>query len=170
MNKSVLILAILLVATSLLLGACSSSSSPSSPNQSTYSFAPVKTPTATLVPQNSNLVNGIITVNSGDYYYTSFTVTDSMRDVSIQGLFTASGGSGNDIIVLVLDNLAYTNWINGHSVITLYNSGQITTANMNVSINTSGQYYLVFSNKFSIISSKKVNANINLKWSEMQYK
>jgi len=114
--------------------------------------------------QNYNLVNGVITVSAGSYYNISFTVTSAMTNPSLTGSFTASGGSGNDIIALMLDDTSLTNWVNGHQVNTFYNSGQLTTSNINVSITTPGTYHLIFSNKFSIFTLKQVSTQVNLRW------
>lgn len=114
--------------------------------------------------RSSNLVNGTITVKAGSYYNAPFSITSAMTNSSVTGSFTASGGSGNDIIALVLDDMSFTNWINGHQVSALYNSGQLTTANISVSIATPGTYHLVFSNEFSVISSKQVSTSVNLQW------
>jgi len=116
------------------------------------------------VLRTSNLVNGTITVSSGSYYNATFSVIGAMTSCTLTGSFTASGGSGNDIIAVVLDDMAFTNWVNGHQVSTLYNSGQITTSNINVSISTPGTYHLVFSNKFSTFTSKQVSTSVNLNW------
>jgi hypothetical protein len=114
--------------------------------------------------KSSNLVNGAITVKAGSYYNVTFSITSAMANSKVIGSFTASGGSGNDIIALVIDDMSYTNWINGHQVSTLYNSGQLTTANVNVSITTPGTYHLVFSNTFSTFTSKQVSTSVNLQW------
>lgn len=134
--------------------------------------APVRiasTPTAVLVPQSQNLVNATITVSPG-YYDLSFTVdAGRMRDARVTGSFTASGGSGNDIKVLIMDDMTFTNWKNKHQVSLLYNSGQMTIGNLNVPITASGTYHLVFDNTFSTVSSKQVATRINLEWSELKY-
>ena len=67
---------------------------------------------------NQNIVNGVIPVEAGKYVYYQFSVPSQ---ASISGDFTAFGGSGNDIKVLILDETAYINWINGHSVSAYYN-------------------------------------------------
>ena len=122
-----------------------------------------------LVPQTRSLVNGLITVGSGQYYDCSFSVnTNSMQNVSVTGSFTASGGSGNDTQVLVIDDMALTNWKNGHQANVYFDSGKMTTGNINANIPSSGQYHLIFSNTFSTISSKKINTNANLNWSELR--
>jgi hypothetical protein len=117
-------------------------------------------------PQSSNLIDGNIVVTPGDYYDIPFLVdTSEMQNIRVVGYFAASGGSGNDIEVAILDDITFTNWINGHQGTSLYNSGKITVAEIDVSITTSGKYHLVFSNTFSIVSSKNVSARVDLNWS-----
>lgn len=134
-------------------------------------YSPPQQPKAVLVPQSRNLINATITVSAGDYYHVPFSVNiDGMRDVTVSGSFMASGGSGNDIVVVILDNIAYTNWVNRHRVAALYSSGQVTTDRFCVSITGLGTYHLVYSNRFSVISTKKVISTVDLKWSELQYR
>jgi hypothetical protein len=138
--------------------------------QSTPTTSKVYTPTPVLVPQVQNLVNGMITVKAGAYYYQAFSINlATMRNVTVNGSFMASGGSGSDIIVYILDELSFTNWSTGHQVNTIYNSGQLTVANINTSISVSGKYYLVFDNTFSTFSSKDVTTKVDLNWSELKY-
>jgi hypothetical protein len=109
---------------------------------------------------NQNMVNGVIPVGSGNDVYYQFSVPDQ---ASISGDFTAFGGSGNDIKVLILDETAYINWINGHSVSTYYNSGQMTTGSITATI-PKGNYYLIYSNKFSAFSDKNVKTNVDVSY------
>jgi hypothetical protein len=92
-----------------------------------------------------------------------------MTNPRVKGSFTASGGSGNDIETFIFDDMAYTNWVNGHQVNTFYNSGRITVANIDASITTPGKYHLVFNNGFSIFTSKHVSTTVNLEWYELRY-
>jgi hypothetical protein len=113
----------------------------------------------------TNIVNGLITVNAGYYEYYPFYVPSGAANVQIQGGFTASGGSGNDIVVMIMDSTSFINWRNGHQVNVYYNSGQLTTSNFDVSLPSgSGSYYLVYSNTFSLISQKNVNTQVNLSY------
>lgn len=129
-----------------------------------------ESPTPVLVPQSRNLVNATITVGPGEHYDIAFSVdVDAMQDVRVVGSFRASGGSGNDIKAFIMDDLAYINWVNGHQVSVLYSSGKITIANINVPITSSDRYHLVFSNDFSIFSSKDVSTRVDLEWSELRY-
>ncbi len=110
-----------------------------------------------------NIVNGIATVNAGKYQYYQITVPPSATNVHIQGTFAASGGSGNDIIVLMMDSTSFTNWQNGHQVSVYYNSGQLTTSSFDVPLPSgAGTYYLVYSNTFSTFTQKNVNTQANL--------
>ena len=123
-----------------------------------------------IVQQTQNLVNETITVSARNYYNVSFTIDASrMQNAVVLGSFKASGGSGNDIIALVMDDMAYINWRNEQRVNFLYNSEQRTTGDINVSIATSGQYHLIYSNRFSFFSSKNVDTNVDVKWLELQY-
>jgi hypothetical protein len=109
-----------------------------------------------------NLVNGLLTINPHAYYYTTFTVPNGASNVQVYGTFTASGGSGNDIIVYVMDDTNFVNWQNGHSASTYYNSGQVTTGTISAILPSGGTYCLVYDNSFSIISQKNVNTQVNL--------
>ncbi|MCL7412613.1 MAG: hypothetical protein M8353_03225 [ANME-2 cluster archaeon] len=110
---------------------------------------------------NQNVVNGVISVNAGEYVYYQLSLPSQAK---VSGDFTAFGGSGNDIIVLILDENAYINWINGHSVSAYYNSGQMTTDSISASL-PKGNYYLIYSNAFSSFSNKNVNTNVVVSYS-----
>jgi hypothetical protein len=120
-----------------------------------------------LAIKHLNLLNGTITVQAGGYYDVQFTVdTNIMKDVKVEGSFQASGGSGNDIEALVLSEMDFINWSNGHQVSPVYYSGKITIADIDAPITQSGEYRLVFANMFSVISSKNVSAQVALHWAE----
>ena len=115
--------------------------------------------------QSQNIVNGLITVQAGGYNYYIFNVdTSTMHNVTVTGSFQASGGSGNDIVVAILDSTGFTNFSNGHTVTTYYNSGQMTVGSINASLTASGEYYLLYENTFSILSSKNVTTSATLQW------
>lgn len=110
-----------------------------------------------------NIVNATITVRAGSHraYYVS--VTSGMENARIIGTFTASGGSGNDIIVYVMDETNYINWKNGHQAYCYYNSGKVTTGSFTVYLSP-GTYYVIYDNTFSIISDKEVSTRVDLKY------
>jgi hypothetical protein len=96
---------------------------------------------------------------------TSFklTVPADASYVTLQGHFAATGGSGNDVEVYMLPEDGFTNWENIHSATPLYSSGRVTQDTLNVALPPdAGTYYLVFSNKFSLVTPKAVQTNITL--------
>lgn len=112
-----------------------------------------------------NIVNGLITVNANDYACYPFFVPSGATNVQAQGSFTASGGSGNDIIVLIMDSTEFINWQKGNQTGAYYDSGQLTTSSFDAPLPSgSGTYYLVYSNTFSITSQKNVNTQANLSY------
>ena len=122
-----------------------------------------KPPTPFLEHLSRNLVNGTIIVSPSAPQRIPFSVnTPGMRNVRVVGNFEASGGSGNDIVVAI-------NRVTESRRDRIYSSGQVTRANIDVQIRTSGQYELVFSNSFSILSSKSVFTKVDLTWDKLSY-
>ncbi|MGI0069317.1 MAG: hypothetical protein ACREAN_03565 [Nitrosopumilaceae archaeon] len=114
-------------------------------------------------PTTLNVVNGLITVSAGSYESYQIIVPAGASNVQITGTFTASGGSGNNIQVIIMDSTNYVNWQNGNQASAYYDSGQETTGNIATSLpGGAGTYYLVYSNTFSTFSSKNVNTQADL--------
>jgi hypothetical protein len=135
-------------------------------NSAGISVVQVKTVTLTTVTSSTtqtstsvsyNIVNGNIGVSSSSYSDYPVTAPAGAYNVQISGNFRASGGSGNDIIVLILDQTGFVNWQNGHQATNYYNSGQLTTSSFSVTLPSSGTYHLVYSNQLSTFTSKTVN-------------
>jgi zinc-ribbon domain len=106
---------------------------------------------------------GALTVAADSFSYYTLPVPPSASQVSLQGHLSATGGSGNDIELYVMDEDAFTNWKNGHATRTIYNSGKITVVSLNVTLPSgAGTYYLIFNNKFSLLTPKAVQEDITL--------
>ena len=114
------------------------------------------------LPRSVNLVNGQITVQPGQYNYYYFTIPTGATGITLTGSFTASGGGGNDIEVLVMDQTNFANWQNRNQFSSYYDSGQVTTGTVHASLPASGTYDLVYSNRFSTVSSKNVQTTVYL--------
>ncbi len=99
-----------------------------------------------------------LTVGARQYRYYRFYVPVTTR---IGGRFRATGGSGNDINVMILDADGFENFQNGHSVGTYYNSGYVTVGNINVDLGR-GVYFLIFANRASLVTSKAVETIIGM--------
>jgi hypothetical protein len=78
---------------------------------------------------------------------------------TVNGRFEAQGGSGNDVVVFIVDEDGLTNWKNGHSVSTYYNSGRKTVGTFKVTLDP-GNYFIVISNTFSTYTGKAVTLKL----------
>lgn len=114
---------------------------------------------------SQDVVNGVVSVGPGQYQYYQFIVLPDAYNDQLSGNFTASGGSGNNIVVLVMGSTDFVNWQNHHDVSPYYNSGQVTTNRFSLSLPSNDVYYLVYSNTFSTLSSKTVNTQVNFVYS-----
>jgi hypothetical protein len=104
-----------------------------------------------------------IAVNANGYYFFKLEVPQGATGSHLQGTFTASGGNGNDIEAYLLSEADFENWKNGHAANTYYNSGKVTVGNISVNLPPDGTtFYLVFNNKFSLLSPKNVQVNAAL--------
>jgi len=104
------------------------------------------------------------TVRQQNAHSFRFVVPSGATNVTMKGHFAAAGGSGNDIEVFVANEDEFVNWQNGHPPTqTFYNSGKVTQDTLNVTLPADvGTYYIVFSNKFSLISPKAVESKIEV--------
>jgi len=110
----------------------------------------------------SLLVNQNSLVDPNAFAWNTLSIDlNLMKNCILKGSFVASGGSRNDIIVLLLDQTNFMNWKNGHQAFAVYNSGQTTAGDIELPISESGNYYLVLNNTFSIISKKAVNVQLS---------
>jgi hypothetical protein len=117
------------------------------------------------IPSNHtiSLVQGSIIAKAGYYRSYEFSTIPNASNNRLSGRFQASGGTGDDIRVLIMTKDDYTNFVNGHSARSYYDSGQKTVSNIDVTLPSGSQkYVLVFDNTFSFVADKEVNANIKL--------
>jgi hypothetical protein len=88
-----------------------------------------------------------------------FSAPAGSASVRIEGHFRASGGLGNDIEVFVMNEDSYANWQNRHATRTYFSSGRMTQGTFDVELpSDAGTYYLVFNNRFSLLTQKTINA------------
>ncbi len=109
-----------------------------------------------------NIVHGPITVGANSYSNYTFTVPFFALEASVSGSFTASGGSGNNIKVYIMNQTNFTNWVYGHQSYAYYISGLETSGTINASLPGWGTYYLVYDNTFSYGVPKNVQTTVNL--------
>ena len=119
--------------------------------------------TTVALPQHTQqLTNTPITINAQTSNYVQFSTPNNAINPTVSGRFTASGGTGNDIAVMVLSQDDFINWQNGHASTAYYSSGKTTVGMISVTVPSGQTLYLVFDNTFSLVSAKSVNSNILL--------
>jgi len=99
-----------------------------------------------------NVVNSQFQVAAGKSACTALNVSSSASAAKILGTATASGGSHNDIRVLVIKDQKEI----------VYDSGRLQAARLNIQLKQPGPYAVCFDNTFSLVSPKTVRASIKL--------
>ncbi len=104
-------------------------------------------------------------MNAGKILFYRIPIKD-MRDVRVSGHFLALGGSGNDIEVFLAEEKEFGKWLDGQPSKAYYQSGRTTAGDIDVKLPLlNATYYLCFNNKFSVLSSKTVSADVSLFYS-----
>lgn len=114
-------------------------------------------------PHTAQITNGALTVRAGGLSWYQFFIPANASNVMVNGHFTATGGIGNDIICYITDQDGLANLQNGHQARVFYNSQRETQSQISATLpNGTGNYYLVFDNRFSLITPKAVQVNATL--------
>lgn len=114
------------------------------------------------------IVSASFTVEPRQWRYFKFTVSGEMQQARVVGRFNATGGGGNDIEVFVTNEDGYTNLANGHRAKVWYESGKVTVSEVSTGPLPPGKFYLIFNNRFSLITNKAVNAKIELHYQALR--
>jgi hypothetical protein len=118
-------------------------------------------------PHSASVVKSPVTVEPVHLMSYRFNVTPDMRNVTLVGHFTAQGGFGNDIRVLVVTEDDYLNWQNGHNARSFYDSKKVTAGTFDVRLPSSAvAYRLVFDNSFSLVTNKVVDVEAKLQYEQ----
>ena len=97
-------------------------------------------------PQSEYLVNGDISVSAETRNNYAFNVSADMKDVSVVGSFKTIGGAPNTIEAYIMDDATYVNWLKGRTVHILFDSGSLSSGNIDQAITVPGIYHIVFAN------------------------
>jgi hypothetical protein len=92
-----------------------------------------------------------VQIGPGKYLYINFSVDTYLKRARLAGNVMARGGGGNDIIVRVTKDRRV-----------VFDSGQQRSIVLSVPLTEPGQYSLIITNEFSVISSKVVWGSVNL--------
>ena len=118
-------------------------------------------------------------VTPHNFRYYKFTLPEGSTNVAIVGEFAAAADSDNrkseskgqpqetenGIELYVLSESAFAIWQTGYATNSVFESGRVSQGKVQADLPAgSGVYYLVFSNKFSAKTGKKVNADVVLRY------
>ena len=104
------------------------------------------------------VVRSTFRAEAGKAPYFQFKLPTYYRDGRIVGNALASGGSGNDIRVLLLTEQQFQAWYIEPAP--LYDSGRRQSVVLSVPVSDPGTYYILFDNTFSAVAPKNVQADI----------
>jgi hypothetical protein len=108
------------------------------------------------------IVTGSFIVEPRSFKPFKVTVAPGSVNPRVEGTFTASGAN-NDIEVVLLEASQFQNWEKRNKFTVAYQSGRVTSDKLAIPLPPQeGTYYVVFSNRFSLISNKAVVADIVL--------
>jgi predicted nucleic acid-binding Zn ribbon protein len=114
-------------------------------------------------PHSIPLVNEGLTINQLGYSYFKLQVPSKARSVEFHGNFTASGGAGNMIEAYLFSAEGYEGWQRQQNPSPFYSSGRVSMDRMDAELPSGpGTYYLVFNNKFSLLSPKTIHVEAKL--------
>ncbi|MBO0859575.1 MAG: hypothetical protein J2P21_14035 [Chloracidobacterium sp.] len=111
-------------------------------------------------PRAQPLINGTYAVNPGQFLY--FPINVGPLGLSrVRGSFMATGGTGNDIAVYIVDERGLDILRHGGETETIFNSGKKSRGPIIAEFPPlrAATYYLILDNRFSIISAKTVEVH-----------
>jgi hypothetical protein len=118
-------------------------------------------------PHSIPVANEGITINQLGYSYFKLQVPAQASSVEFHGNFTASGGAGNMIEAFVFSEDGYESWQKQRYSDPFYSSGRVSMDRIDANLPSGpGTYYLVFNNKFSLLSPKTIHVEAKLTYYE----
>lgn len=108
--------------------------------------------------KNIRIADGDYLVRPMSHLYFDFNIP---LTADLIGSFKAFGGRGNDIEVIIIYKELYNIWLKHNNTFNFYYSGKRSADDFRIFLG-SGDYLLIFSNRFSLISNKRVTTKIYL--------
>ena len=113
----------------------------------------------------SVITSGPFDVDARGFKQFKIIVPPGATSAQLEGTFTASGGSGDDIEVTLFEETQFLNWQSRNKFLPIYESGRLTADRIKVSLPPDpATYVMVFSNRFSLLSSKGIVADLKLRY------
>jgi len=113
----------------------------------------------------SPALNGSVVVDAGGYAAYVVNVPPILPGKPrITAHVTATGGDKNDIRMMVFTKPAFEMWELDHGMTPIWDSGKLSTVDLDLTLGHSGTYVIVLSNVFSPSASKAVTGRLGLTW------
>ena len=126
---------------------------------------PAGAPNSLVKHAGDQIVTGSFAVAPRTFTPFRFAVPSGSSKLQLEGTFSATGGANNDIEVMLLEESQFLNWQNRHKFTATYESGRVTADRIRVSLPPDPvTYVVVFSNRFSLFSSKDVKADVKMQY------
>ena len=126
---------------------------------------PLEPVTSLINRVGDQIVGGAFAVAPRTYTEYKFAVPEGSSNPQLEGTFSTTGGANNDIEVLLLEETQFLNWQNRLKFTATYESGRVTADRIRLPLpDDAAAYVMVFSNRFSIFSSKDVKADVKLQY------
>ena len=110
----------------------------------------------------------VTSIDAGDFYAVKFPVTNDEfergRNFVLSGTFEVIAGGSRDINAYVVDEIGYKNFSNGNNFKAFFSSQRVTTDRFSIRLSRADTYHVLFSNRFSIFTDKRVDLNIELRY------
>jgi ribosomal protein L40E len=124
---------------------------------------------------DQGVVDTSFSVAAHNFRYYKFGLPQGSMHVSIVGQFSASAdihsGKGSaqnadsNVEVYVMSEAAFVAWQNGYNGTNVYESGRVSQGTLQAELpDGAGIYYLIFNNKFSPNTQKRVTADVLLRY------
>jgi len=128
-----------------------------------YSFGAKQAKFVPRPPTLEPVVSGSFDVDARSFKPFKVVVAAGAMNPQLEGTFSATGRN-NDIEVLLLEESQFLNWQNRHKFTATYESGRVTADKIKMVLPPEpATYYMIFSNRFSLISKKAVAAEVTFR-------
>ena len=89
---------------------------------------------------------------------------ESGRNFVLSGTFEVTSGGSRDINAYVVDEIGYKNFRNENNFRALFSANRVTTERFSVALDQDDTYYFILSNRFSWLTAKTVDAELELRY------
>ena len=110
----------------------------------------------------------VTSIDAGRFYAVKFPISNEEfergRNFVLSGTFEVTAGGSRDINAYVVDEIGYKNFDNGNNFRSFFSARRVTTDRFSIPLFRADTYYVLFSNRFSIFTDKRVDLRLELSY------